>query len=514
MLNISANVSEKSKAKVGFGTNLVVGQGVVNHLNTNPQELQQIQAFKDYLATDGKNWNAELTYDKFEPKENKEISLDETEKLIRKSAESYDWEAREKTSENISQMEPQKASDFIEKMVSDPDSKVASNTANMAGHIKDPKVAVALVEKLVQNPNPEIKESAIYALEYIKDESIIHKELNKYLNNNNSAVKKSVALMISKYGDSGQKESLIEKFNNDDNAGVRQEILYLITDIDDEKYAKNVSLYDSIIENGLKDPEKDVRTTAFLSVGKLSDSQKAAQLIGDIVFSDEGSYDKSKAAESAGYIKDSQLAKDLIEKLLVHPDDEVRSGAAEAVTKLADAKLQDELMQKVLNSSEVSVRRRAVWGLSDIKDSQKAIEYTEKLLKDTEPDIRESAAWHIAWIDDQKAMNTFITSHIKDSDLSIRKGIVSAVNYMANNQDSHKAEKFAKILTNDEDKYIQKRAHEILEKIQQTRENQDHYHLKITGDDKVIGDKVIDNKPDILKVFFNAYKAIFENNAD
>ena len=115
MLNTNTTVAQNyNKKSVSFGTNLIVGQGVTDRLNKHPEELKKIMDFKNYLATDGKNWNAELTYDTFTSKK------EDAEELLRKDAKYYDWEAEQQAQKIIANMKnPQEAAEFIEKLTKD-----------------------------------------------------------------------------------------------------------------------------------------------------------------------------------------------------------------------------------------------------------------------------------------------------------------------------------------------------------------------------------------------------------
>lgn len=513
MLNITANLGYK-KSNINFGTNLIIGQGVVDHLNKHPEELKTIQDFKNYLAEDGKNWNAELTYDKFEPKE---IPLDETEKLIKKYAQSYDYKAREHAEENISQTKNfQKTADFLEKLTQDPDYRVANEAAGLAGYIKDSKIAIALIEKLIQSSNSEIKESAVFAISNIEDEKLRDVEIEKLLNSNDIIIKRSAVSVLYKMKDSKNYDLLFAKLYNDKDPEIRGYALCAIADFDDDEYNKKAELYDSIIESALKDSESQVRNAAFSSIGKLTDPKKATAFIEEALSSDADGWEKARAAESAGYIKDSRLAKDMILKLLDNPDSDVRRGAAGAVAHIKDEAVQNELMEKILDSKEVNIRSEAVWALNDIKDVKKVVFYEEKLLKDQEPEIREKAAGTFGYLNDEKTGINLISNHINDSDVSIKKGIINSVDDLSRfGSDKDAAKEFAQILAKDEDKYIQKEANNILNKIKRDSQK-DHYNLKITDGCKVLGQKqVTENRygdKNIFDSLFNAYKAIFEKS--
>lgn len=511
MLTITANTNYK-KSNTNFGTNLIIGQGVIEHLNKKPEELKKIQEFKNYLAGDGKNWNAELTYDKFEPKE---IPLEETEKLIRAYAKNSDYDAEQQAEENISQIKDSKvAVDFIEKLTQDPDREIAQAAIHMIGKVKDEKIAVALIEKLIQNPNPEIKSYAIFAIEEFHDAQLRDNTIEKFLNSEDPIIKRSAVSVLYKMKDSKNYDMLFEKLYNDQDPEIREYVLYAIADFDDEEYNKKSKLYDSIIENALKDSKPQVRNAAFSSIGKLTDPKKATAFIEEVLLSDASGWEKARAAESTGHIKDPRLAKDMILKLLENPDSEVRRGAAGAVAHIKDESLQNELMEKVLDSKEVNVRGEAVWALNDIKDAKKVVLYEEKLLKDKEPEIREKAAGTFGYLNDDKTGIDLISKHIYDSDLNIKKGIINSVNDLSR-FDPDKAKEFAQILAKDEDKYIQKEANNILNKIKKDSQK-DHYNLKITDGDKVLGQKqVTENRygdKNIFDSFFATYKTIFEKN--
>lgn len=511
MFAINAVNGYNQKQKVSFGTNLILGKGVAEHLATNPSESQAISEFKDQLAKDGKNWNAELTYDTFEPKK---VSLDETEKLIRKYARNYDSEKREQADKNISQIKDSKVlADFIEKLAKDPDNRVAVAAVEKIGEIKDPKIAVALVEKLIQGQNPDIKEAAVLSLWDIqdKDEALFNNTMEKFINSNDVDVKRSAAKMLHKMEDSEHFDKFIEKFNNDADPVIREGVLYALANIEEEKFGKKAKLYEGIIERGLKDPESEVRRAAFLSIGKLADTSKAVSLIEGVLSSDEEGWQKGRAAEAIGEIKDPQLVKSLVLKYLESPDSEIRKGAAGAVAHIKDEKLQNELIGTIMDSKEAKIRREAAWSISNIKDKNKAIELAEKLLKDSDAEVREAMGWHLGFIGDYEISEKLISEHITDKAFDVRKGIVDAVDRIVDNNPD-KAKEFAQILAKDEDKYIQKKANKILEKIE-LQSTTDHYKLKMTDGDKILGNKNISEKNGVLVALSNAYEAIFKKNS-
>lgn len=505
LINAANNFIQKQK--VSFGTNLILGKGVTERLSTNPFEQKEIDDFKETLAKDGKDWNAELTYDTFEPKK---VSLDETEKLIRKYAANYDYEAREKAEKNISQMNSQEAADFIEKMSKESDSRVAIDAVRLTGKIKDSKVTVALINRLIQNPNSEIKSEAIYALSEMPNQKSATEAALKLADSSEPVIRRSAVQVLCKLQEPEQKNAFIEKFNNDADPIIREHILYAIGDLDNEKYNEKAKFYDEIIERELKDSEPDVRRTAYTFIGKLTDCKKAATLIEDVLSSDENSWEKSRAAASIGYIKDTQLAKSLILKHLENPNSEIREGVARTLSNIEDESLQKELIDKVLNSKETKIRRAVTWGVNDIKDSNQAIAVAERLFNDPDADVREAIGWQVGWISDETVRNSLILKHINDKDFDVRKGIAETVERIADDN-PEKAAEFAQILAKDEDKYIQKSANKILEKIKE-QETEDHYHLKINDGNKVIGEKNVSNNSDISSALFKPYQSIFDKN--
>lgn len=507
MLNINQNQKTNFSSPM-FGTNLILGKGVAQRLSTNPYEQKEIDEFKDYLAKDGKNWNAELTHDAFEPKK---VSLEETEKLIRRYTTNYDYEAGEKAEKNVAQMKPQEAADFIEKMVKDVDSSVGIDSAHLAGKIKDSKIAVALINKLIQNPNPEIKREGVYALAEMQDKEKGEKLAWELTQSPEIIVKRAAVEVLCKLQKPEKAEILIEKFKNDTDSGIKEHVLFVIGDLDDEKYNKNAKLYDEMIEKGVKDPEKDVRRMAYSLIGKLTDSKKAVALIEEVLAGDEESWQRARAAETAGEIKDSQLAKSLILKLLTHPDSEIRGQAVSGIGNIKDEKVQNELIEKVLESKETKVKRELSWAINKINDTKKAIEIGEKLLQDPDAEVRGSMAWHVAYVADEKVQESLIEKHLKDKDFDVRKGIVGAVEKLAEDN-PEKAKEFAKVLAEDEDKFIQKQANAVLTKIKE-QETEDHYHLKINDGDKVVGEKKVFDSDKLQLVFEKISKAILGKNS-
>lgn len=511
MFSINAANNFIQKQKVSFGTNLILGKGVAERLATNPYEQKKIDEFKETLAKDGKDWNAELTYDTFEPKK---VSLDETEKLIRKYVASYDSNAREQAEKNISQIkDSQVVAAFIEKLSKDSDNKVAVAAVEKVGEIKDPKIAVELVEKLIQGQNSDVKEAAVLGIWGVqgKDEELFNKTIEKFLNSEDANVRRSATKILYKMKDSEHFDAFIEKLHNDSDPVIREYVACAIADIDDDRYNNNAKLYDEIIQKGLKDSEPIVKRATFNSIGRLADSKKAATLIESVLSSDENSWEKARAAESIGYIKDTQLAKSLILKHLENPNSEIREGVARTLFHIKDESLQKELIDKVLDSKETKIRRAVAWGISDIKDSNHAIAIAERLLNDPDADVRETMSWQLGWINDDNVRNSLISKHISDKDFDVRKGIADAVERLADDN-PEKAAEFAQMLAKDEDKYIQKSANKILEKIKE-QEAENHYHLKISDGNKVVGETNISNNRNISSALFKPYQSIFDKNA-
>lgn len=496
------------KQKVSFGTNLILGKGVAERLVTNPSEAQAITEFKENLAKDGKNWNAELTYDTFEPKK---VSLEETEKLIKQFAKHYDYDAKRQAEKNISQMKPQEASDLIEKIVKDNDNRLGENCSYLAGRIKDSKIAAVLIEKLIQTPNSRTKENAVYALNEIEDEKQRDELVDKLINSQDPIVRKSAVYALCKMPDSKHFDTVIEKLYNNSDPEIREQVVYVIADVKEEKYNNNAQFYDSVIEKALRDSESSVRQSGYFVIGKLTDSQKAAQWVENVVSGEDDSWEKAKAVASIGLMKDSKLAKSLILKFLEHPDSKVRRGAAEAVARSKDKNLQSELIEKLVNNKDGELRREATWLITDIKEPDKIVTIAEKLLKDSDADVRESMGRQIEYIEDEKARNFLINKHIYTKDFDVRKGIADAIEGIVD-KDPDKAKEYAQILAKDENKYIQKEAKTILEKIE-SQKTTDHYNLKITDGEKVIGQRNIATNRRIFDAFSSAYDAIFKKNS-
>lgn len=508
MLTVNSGIDYR-KSNVSFGTNLVLGKGVVDHLNKHPEELKKIQDFKNYLANDGKNWNAELTYDTFTPQQ--KPKAEDVEALIRKEAEDYDYNRRKIIAGLISVMQPKDAAALIEKLAQDPDPYVKREAVDNACKISDENLALQLIDKFAQNPTDEIKEAAIYALLELDNKEKRNEKVKQFLNSDDILIKTRAMRILGK-DDFDNADEVISRFSNDSHPQVRASILYEIADFDEEKYAKNPKLYDSVIENAFKDSNEEVKRAAMFSLGKISDSKKAVELIDEAVNSDAQSWHRAKAARSAQYIKDHELARVTIEKLLQHPDSEVRRGAAEAGLRIKDKEIQKEFVQKLSDSPIVGIRKEMLWASYDLDDSQRK-NLIEKFLNDQEPDIRELAANRINSIEDNKQRDELITKYIKSPDLSIRKGVADTVNNISSDS-PEKATEYAQILLKDEDKYIQKQAREILEKIK-LQGQKDAYSLKINDGDKALGQKKVQEprygEVNFLEAFFNTYKRIVES---
>lgn len=509
MLNINAGINQnKNKSNISFGTNLIIGKGVVDHLNKNPQELQKIQEFKDYLAKDGKNWNAELTYDTFTPTTPSPIA--ETETLIRKSAVGYDYKSREAASKLISQMKSEDAAALIRKLSTDKDTEVQSMAACQVREIKDKKIAVALVDELVQSTNARVKEEAIYSLGNIKDETLKNKAIEKYINSDDAVIKRS-ALDIS-YRDSGT-EALnkdLEKYSKDSDPQIRRNIFYKILELSNEDYNKNATLYDSIIKAGLNDPDSDVKKTAGEAIGRITDSTEAAKLINESIENSTERWVRGDIARSARFIQDSKVAEPLIEKLLSHYDSRVREGATHAAACSENPEVRNKFMEKFSKDPNPAIRREVSYQIDKIKDATEQKTIIEKLSIDPDCSIRENAAWMIGFVKDISVRDSLINKYIKSNDFDTKVGLIDTIKHVRE-KDPEKAKEFAQILATDPDKYIQKEANGILDKIK-IDENQDHYNLKITDGDKVVGNKRVKEDSNIFDAFFNSYKAIFEKS--
>lgn len=505
MINI---VNNCRKNNASFGTNLIVAQGIVNHLNTHPEELKEIQNFKEYLTTDGKNWNAELTYDTFTPKT---VSTEDTEALIREQAKDYDSATNKAISNSIQNMKPEDAAILIEKLSNDPDRYVSREAVEHTCEIKNSQIAINLVEKFIKSNNSDIIEGAIYSLHYLEDTGLRDSEIEKLLNSDNIAVKRRAAHSLYTLSESQRFNSLLEKISNDPDTEVRSCAAWTIADLNDEAYAKSPQLYDSIIEKSFTDPDLNVKKASLHSLGRLTDTQKAVKFINEAINSDFGRWEKGYTAESAGYIKDTELAKVTIDKLLENPDSEIRNGAVSGIRHIENPQIQNYFIDKLINSPDSEIREEIAYSLDNIKDNKKIVSVSEKLLNDTDSKVRETTARHIGYIDDEKIKYILINKYIQNKDFNIKSGIIDSIDTISYS-DLDKAQEFAQILVKDEDKYIQKEANKILEKIKYDSQK-DHYHLKITDGDKVLGEKNVRDNQNIFDAFFNAYKVIFEKFA-
>lgn len=509
MLTVNSGIDYK-KTNVSFGTNLTLGKGVVDHLNKHPEELKKIQDFKNYLANDGKNWNAELTYDTFTPQKPK---AEDVEALIRKEAQGYDPITWQQTKDSVSRMEPKDAASLIEKLAQDPDGNVKREAIESIKRINNSDVAISLIDKLIQSPSDEAKEHAVYALTEIDDKAKRDAKIKQFLNSDNVVIKRSAARTLAKAQGFEITDEMIQNLSKDTDPDVRGIAVSLIADFEDERYAKNPKLYDSIIEKALDDPNDWAKYYAFSNIGKISDPQKAVALIEKIANSDISPWHRGTAVRSVQYIKDSQLAKETVEKFLQHPDYEIQTGAASAAVNIKDQKIKTEFMEKLSDNPIVGIRREVVWGLNDLEDSNKKVALIEKFVKDSEPEIRERAVSYTGTIEDDKQRNKLITKYIKSPDLNIRKGVVEALGDVID-KEPEKAKEYATIMLQDSSKYIQKEAKEKLERIK-FQEQKDSYNLKINDGDKVLGQKKVQEprygEVNFLEAFFNTYKRIVEN---
>lgn len=218
MINL---ISNNKKSDISFGTNLVVGQGVTEHLNKHPEELKKIQDFKNYLATDGKNWNAELTYDTFTPSSPDQNS-NNAEILIRRHAKEFDWRAREQAEALVSKMEPQEAVNLIEKLTKDPDDRVREDAVSMTAYIKDPKIAASMIEKFAMSDDSQIAIEAAGQAGGIKDSTFAINLIEKLSQNPNPQIRYAALNSAGSIKDSSTRDLTIEKFANSEDVHSRR----------------------------------------------------------------------------------------------------------------------------------------------------------------------------------------------------------------------------------------------------------------------------------------------------
>lgn len=526
------------KQKISFGTNLILGKGVIEHLKSNPNDIQEIAEFKDYLAGDGKDWNAELTYDTFEPKRN------ELEALIRKQAFEYDFDTKSFIEKSIEKMDAKEAASMLEKLSNDSmsaarnnaaeyigfinDSEIAANlirkllnsenkeigryAARGIGDIKDPQIQSSLIEEFSQNQDSEIKESAIYAIRDIKDASLRNELIEKYSNSNEDVVKKAIARNLNKIENNQELfDKLLTKFAADENPEVREGSIGQMDCIEDEKYSKNSELYDSIIEKGLKDENDWVRRDASFSLGRLADKNKAVKLIYEMT-KDEDEWTRSSAVGSLGHIKDSQVIISFLEKLLNTSNKPAIMGIDQILKYNQDSKLADYLLQKLPSNKDAEIRMLALDVVELLQDKQEQTNLINKFLKDDNYQNREMAARAIAHIKDVKLRDKFINECVKSDDLSIKLGLIKTLENISTDEPD-KAKTFAAILAKDDDKMVQKKAKDVLDKIE-LYENSNHYSLKINNEQKEIGQRPIIqsffSEKNIFKKLVNAYQTILE----
>lgn len=507
MLNVNAtSLQNKNNSKVSFGTNLNIGQGVIDRLNKHPEDLQKIQEFKDYLAKDGKNWNAELTYDTFKPTTPSPIA--ETETLIRKSANGYDYDSKRAASKLISQMKSEDAAALIKKLSTDKNTEVQAMAASQVSEIRDKKIAAALVDELVKSANSRVKEEAIYSLESIKDETLKNKLIEKYINSDDATVKRSTVEIAYKAPDIEVFNNDLEKYSKDADPKIRQAVFHKILDLSTEEYDKNAALYDSIIKSGLSDSDSSVKETAGEAIGRIKDPNEAAKLINELLENSTESWSRRYIAASAGFIKDPKVAIPLIEKLLTHHDTRVRYGAAQAAMKSENQEIRNKFVEKFSNDPNPTIRREVSYEIGSIEDAGKQKELIEKYSLDPDANVREDAAWMIGFVNDVEVRNSLIDKYIKSNDFEIKRGMISTASHLVW-KDSEKAKEIAQTLSKDPDKAIQKEANAVLEEIKND-ENQDHYNLKITDGGNVVGNKIVKEDSNVFDSLFSSYKTIFE----
>lgn len=507
MLTINSN---NKKQQLGFGTNLVINKSVVDNLKKNPQDVKPIQDFKNYLENDGKNWVAELTYDKFEKSEQTDMDI---KKLLKDYHKNYDYGKIIMARQNISKLEPQKALEVIEGIVNDKsnDRYEKSNAIDLITYINDTKLAVNLLEKFLQSPNDDIKSEAAYAIFSFKNSEVQKELLDKFFNNEDITIKQSISRGIYKLKDKALLNLYFDKIYNDSDPEIKSYALYTIADMSEETYQKNANKYDSIIEESFNSKEDVIREAAALSLGKISDEKKAVELIYKMVSSDINGWRKSEAASSVKYIKNPETAKTVIIKLLKNPESEVREGATKAIMELKDEKIQNELLNLVMEKPSFNQKREIAFLIDDIKDEKMQSTIFNILINDPEDEIRERLSEYTCLSDNFAKQNEMINKYIKTDDLSIKKGILSAITSISKDNPEY-AEKFLKILATDENEFIQKRAKESLENIKQFNQT-DGYSLKITDASNLIGKKKIKDENNLFDKLFQAYKIVFKNDA-
>lgn len=511
---MSGNTGVNNQSKINFGTNLTVDKGVVDRLNKHPEEIKQIQNFKEYLAKDGKDWNAELSYDTFTP--TKKNTSEQAEETIKKAVVDYDWRAREIFSDAISSMQPEEAVALIKKLSNDPNLEIQKAAVEATGKINDSKVAVNLITEFVQGTNQNIKESAIYSIGTIENSAIKNQILQTFVDSKDPIVRKESIVSALRRPDVVFLNDSLEKYSKDSEPEIRRAVLYKIQDLEDKEYNKKVQLYDSIIENSLKDPNSRVRETAGELIGKLSNPQKAASLLNETIENQENRWERRYLAETAKNIKDTKIEKETIEKLLEHPDNNVREGATIAALSIKDEKIKNDFMEKLINSNDVGIKKGLASSLSEIKDSKKVSEMADKFLNDSDSEVRREVFWGLTNLSDEKTKYKIIQKYISSPNLDIKEGILECVG-RGHFNDFEKSKEIVQILTQDKDKGIQKQAKEVLEDFKKIEE-QNHYNLKITDGNKVLGQKpVIENKyqpKSMFDGFFDAYKSVFEKTVN
>lgn len=542
MLNINSNTfsNSKQKANIGFGTNLIVDKSVIQQLNAHPEELKKILEFKEYLANDGKNWNAELKYDTFTP------TTTEAEKLIIKQSNSYDFDLNKVTQESIKKMKPEEASALIEKLAQNPLPRIRQEAVEKIGfisdasiaadlirkyakgedlklrnaavysidNINDDKVLISLIEEFSKSPDIEVKESVINATENVKDIQIRSEMLEKFANSDDAVTKKAVASSLNSLVQDNPAlfDKLVEKLSSDECPEVREYSLCQLSDLDDEVYSKNSNLYDSIIEKGIKDTYADTRRDAAYSLGRLNDIKKAETLINEAL-KDEDEGVRRGAVCSIGCLKDSGVIISFVDKILKTQNVDIIENLGQIFRYHQNPKIANYIVDKLLNNQDPAIRKSAIFMLSDLKNNDKEVELTEKLLKDADSSIKNRAAWCISYLNDIKVRDGLINKYIKSEDINIRTGIAETVDHLAYDE-PQKAKEFAQILEKDEDRIIQKKAKKTLEKIDLISKK-DHYKLYITDGEKTVGKEQTYTtnygETNLFIKLFNAYKSVVEN---
>jgi HEAT repeat protein len=157
----------------------------------------------------------------------------------------------------------------------------------------------------------------------------------------------------------------------------------------------------------LKDPDRNVRSSAAKVLGKVGNVRAVEPLIA--VLKDRDEMVRSSAAEALGKVGDVRAVEPLI-AVLKDRERMVRRCAAEALGKVGDVRAVEPLIA-VLKDREKVVRRSVAEALGTLKDTR-AVEPLIVALKDPEEQVgvRSAAAMALGLVDEPRATKLLLAS--------------------------------------------------------------------------------------------------------